>query len=117
MAEKMKSDQIKEIQEFTAKASNGYLCSSNQREDRSKSRLPAIPACGGSHMEELALNISGMSCAGCVTSVRNALSRLPGVQVEQVEIGSARVAYNPSLASPESVRRAIVKAGFEPQES
>jgi copper chaperone len=70
-----------------------------------------------SNMEEIFLRIGGMSCEGCVNSVRNALARLPGVQVERVEVGSARVAYDPSLANPESVRRAIVNAGFEPQGS
>ena len=68
-------------------------------------------------MEDMLLKIDGMSCGGCVTSVRNALSRLPGVQVEQVEVGSARVTYDPSRASPELVRRAIVNAGFKAQES
>jgi copper chaperone CopZ len=38
-------------------------------------------------MEEITLRIAGMSCAGCVNSVRNALERLPGVRVRQVEIG------------------------------
>jgi copper chaperone len=68
-------------------------------------------------MEEMFLRIAGMSCGGCVNSVRNALARVPGVQVKQVEVGSASVAYDPSLASPEAVRSAVVKAGFEAEET
>jgi copper chaperone len=65
-------------------------------------------------MEEISLRIGGMSCGGCVSSVRNALARLPGVQVRQVEVGQASVAFDPSLSTPESIQSAIVKAGFEP---
>jgi copper chaperone len=68
-------------------------------------------------MEQMSMRISGMSCDGCVNSVRNALARLPGVQVRQLEVGLATIAYDPSLTSPESMRSAIIKAGFEPQEA
>jgi copper chaperone CopZ len=67
-------------------------------------------------MEQMSIHIAGMSCGGCVNSVRNALTRLPGVQIRQVQVGSATVAFDPSVTSPESVRAAIVNAGFEPQE-
>jgi copper chaperone len=69
------------------------------------------------HMEQMVIGIQGMSCGGCVDSVRNALTRLPGVQVRHVEVGSAAVVYDPSIAGPESVRRAIVDAGFYIQEA
>ena len=65
-------------------------------------------------MERITISISGMSCGGCVSSVRNALARLPGVEVEQVEIGTAVVSYDPGVTTPESINSAIVKAGFEP---
>jgi copper chaperone len=65
-------------------------------------------------MEQVTLKIAGMSCGGCVNSVRKALARLPGVQVKDVAIGSATVAYDSGVSSPESIRSAILKAGFEP---
>ena len=65
-------------------------------------------------MEELSLRIAGMSCGGCVSSVRNALTRLPGVEVREVEVGRATLAYDPGLSTPETIESAIVKAGFEP---
>jgi copper chaperone CopZ len=66
-------------------------------------------------MEQVSIKIAGMSCAGCVNSVRNALSRLPGVQVGRVEVGGAAVSYDPKLTTLESIHSAIVKAGFEPE--
>lgn len=54
-----------------------------------------------------------MSCGGCVNSVRTALARLPGVEVREVEVGRATLAYDPRLSTPESIQSAIVKAGFE----
>jgi copper chaperone len=67
-------------------------------------------------MEQMVIRIQGMSCGGCVDGVRNALTRLPGVQVRHVEVGSATVEYDPNVTGPESLRRAITNAGFEPQE-
>jgi copper chaperone len=68
-------------------------------------------------MQQMTITIAGMSCSGCVNSVRNALTRLPGVQVEQVEVGSAVVSYDPAVTTPEFIQSAIVKAGFEPWEA
>jgi copper chaperone len=68
-------------------------------------------------MQQMTLTIAGMSCSGCVNSVRKALTRLRGVEVEQVEVGSAVVRYDPDVATPESIQSAIVKAGFEPWEA
>jgi copper chaperone len=65
-------------------------------------------------MEQMSIRIAGMSCGGCVNSVWNALARLPGVEVREVEVGSATVVYDPSLNTPDSIQSAIVKAGFEP---
>jgi copper chaperone len=65
-------------------------------------------------MEQLSLRIAGMSCAGCVNSIRRALAKLPGVEVREVEVGRATVAYDPGLSTPDTIESAIVKAGFEP---
>lgn len=65
-------------------------------------------------MQRISIPIAGMSCGGCVSNVRNALARVPGVQVEQVKIGSAIVAYDPAVTSPEVIRAAISRAGYTP---
>lgn len=65
-------------------------------------------------MQRISISIAGMSCGGCVNSVRNALTRIPGVQVERVKVGSATVAYDPAVTSPEALRAAITRAGYKP---
>lgn len=60
------------------------------------------------------IKIQGMGCAHCVTAVRRALEQVEGVQVEQVEIGRARVRLASDATSVEEVDAAIREAGYEP---
>ena len=69
----------------------------------------------GYSMERMTIPIAGMSCGGCVSNVRNALARTPGVQVEQVRVGAATVAYDPAVTSPDAIREAISRAGYTPR--
>ena len=64
-------------------------------------------------MEQTTLQINGMSCGHCVSRVQKALSRLEGVHVDQVEIGSARVTYEPERVSLRHIREAVEDAGYE----
>jgi copper chaperone len=66
-------------------------------------------------MERLSIPIVGMSCGGCVRSVREALARVPGVKVEQVTVGAALVSFDPAVTAPEALREVIASAGFQPQ--
>ena len=43
-------------------------------------------------MEKLTLAINGMSCGHCVARVQQTLAAMPGVQVNDVAIGSASLA-------------------------
>ena len=63
--------------------------------------------------ERVTLEISGMSCGHCVRAVSDALTKLPGVSVESVEIGSARVELDPEVASSDVLADAIRLAGYE----
>ena len=66
-------------------------------------------------MERLLINVSGMSCQGCVQSVSAALAAVAGV--EQVEVslqsGQAAICCDPSLVSLARLMQAIEAAGFE----
>jgi len=66
-------------------------------------------------MERLLINVSGMSCQGCVKSVTAALAAISGV--EQVEVslpaGQAAVRFDPSLVSLARLTEAIEAAGVE----
>lgn len=65
-------------------------------------------------MQRISISIAGMSCGGCVNSVRDTLAGLPGVHVERVKVGMAAVAYDPWLIRPDAIRAAITKAGYQP---
>jgi copper chaperone len=58
--------------------------------------------------------ISGMSCGGCVNSVKRALDRV-GVQQADVEIGRATIEYDESRVTHQTIVEAIEDAGFEVQ--
>lgn len=66
-------------------------------------------------MEDLTLQIEGMSCRHCVTRVEKALIGLDGVEVRSVEVGSAELGYDPALVSPSSILEAVDAVGFEPR--
>ncbi len=62
--------------------------------------------------QPLTLSITGMSCGHCVTAVRKALEATPGVQVEQVAIGSAAVHYDADTVTPERIAQAVTDEGY-----
>ena len=64
-------------------------------------------------MTEETIRIGGMTCGGCVASVKRALGRLPLEHEPDVEIGSARVAYDESELSRATIIEAIEDAGFD----
>ncbi len=63
-------------------------------------------------MKKETIAITGMSCGGCVASVKNALERA-GVDQSDVQVGSAVVEYNESKVTHEQIVEAIEDAGFE----
>ena len=63
-------------------------------------------------MTSLTLQIDGMSCGHCVAAVKGALARVDGVNVEQVEIGNARVSYDPARATREAILDAVNDEGY-----
>ena len=60
--------------------------------------------------------IEGMHCAACVAKVEKALRAVPGVSEASVNFSTeqANVTYDESLSGFETLRRAIVDAGYEP---
>lgn len=63
-------------------------------------------------MEQAKIAIEGMSCGHCVAAVKGALGRLDGVQVKDVAIGSATVAYDASAVTPERIVQAVADEGY-----
>jgi copper chaperone len=66
-------------------------------------------------METAIVNIKGMTCMGCVNSVKRVLQAVNGVDKVDVTLdpGQARVEYDPAAASPAQLRAAIEEAGYE----
>ncbi len=58
------------------------------------------------------IQIEGMSCGHCVKAVRETLEEMEGVEVEAVEIGSARVRYDDGQVEREKIEEAVEEAGF-----
>ena len=58
------------------------------------------------------LAIEGMSCGHCVKSVRNALESIPGIQVNDVQVGSATVETDGTPASIAAIKAALDDAGY-----
>jgi copper chaperone CopZ len=58
------------------------------------------------------LTIEGMTCDHCVRAVRNRLAETPGVEVEQVDVGSALIRLDPATTTIEAVEDAIADEGY-----
>lgn len=61
------------------------------------------------------LKIKGMTCGGCVASVKRVLEALPGVKAAEVSLAEAKavVRYDDALARPGQFKSAVEEAGFE----
>ncbi|RZU39285.1 heavy-metal-associated domain-containing protein [Edaphobacter modestus] len=62
--------------------------------------------------DTLKLSIEGMHCGACVRRVTTALQAVPGVQVGAVEVGSAKLTFNPEEATAQEIVAAVDGIGF-----
>jgi len=63
-------------------------------------------------MERLNLTIEGMTCDHCLRAVRGRLEKTPGVAVQDVQIGSATVDYDPAKTNVDDIEEAIADEGY-----
>jgi copper chaperone len=61
------------------------------------------------------IKIEGMTCMGCVNSVKNVLEKVPGVDSVEVSLDQkqATIQYDGASADMDRFRKAIEDAGFE----
>jgi len=61
------------------------------------------------------LAVEGMTCGGCVASVKLQLGRTEGVTGYEVSLEEkeARVSYDPERTDPETIATSVSKTGFE----
>jgi copper chaperone len=64
-------------------------------------------------MKSHVLSIGGMSCQHCVMHVTKALKEIEGVEVEDVQIGQAKVRYDEHKVDENILREYIEDAGYQ----
>ena len=57
--------------------------------------------------------VNGMTCSHCVSSVREEVSEVGGVESVDVDLASGRVTVTGSDVSDDAVRDAVSDAGYE----
>lgn len=63
-------------------------------------------------MSPLNLTIDGMSCGHCLNAVKNALTHLPGVKLDTLSMGRAKLEYDPAAVSESQITQAVTDAGY-----
>lgn len=65
--------------------------------------------------EQKTINIGGMGCAGCTSTVQDALEGMEGVVQATVDLESdtASVSYNPKVITADDFKQAVEKAGYD----
>jgi copper chaperone len=63
-------------------------------------------------MKTVNLKIEGMHCGHCVMAVRKELSKVPHVEVQDVQIGNAKIAVDEAKVTGEQLSNAIAEAGY-----
>ena len=66
-------------------------------------------------METTVVKITGMTCMGCVASVKKVLTAIDGVQSVDVSLEKAQatIGYDAARVGPAQFKTAIEDAGFE----
>jgi copper chaperone len=66
-------------------------------------------------MQTTILNINGMTCMGCVNSIKNVIEKISGVSGADVSLENKQVTirYDPERTNINQFKNAIVGAGFE----
>ena len=66
-------------------------------------------------MQTTILNINGMTCMGCVNSIKNVVEKVSGVSGADVSLENKQVTirYDPERTNINQFKNAIVGAGFE----
>jgi copper chaperone len=62
--------------------------------------------------DKLTLSIEGMHCGGCIRRVTAALQGVKGVEVGPVEVGLAKIIFDPERATTDEIFGAINRIGF-----
>ncbi len=57
--------------------------------------------------------VTGMTCGHCVSSVREEVAEIDGVETVDVDLASGRLTVTGTEVAEDAVRRAVADAGYE----
>ena len=66
-------------------------------------------------MQTATIKIKGMTCMGCVNSIKNVLRNVPGIAQLEVTLDPAQaiIQFDPENTSLNQLKEAIIDAGFD----
>lgn len=66
-------------------------------------------------METITLPVKGMTCMGCVSSVKRVLGGMAGITQAEVSLEKAQatVIYDPGKTNLQAIKAAITDAGYD----
>ena len=66
-------------------------------------------------MQTATIKIKGMTCMGCVNSIKNVLRNVPGIAQLEVTLDPAQaiIQYDPENTSLNQLKETIIDAGFD----
>ena len=66
-------------------------------------------------MENVTLNVEGMSCGHCVKAVEGGVGELPGINEVKVDLEAAKVtvAFDEAKVSVAAIKEAIEEQGYD----
>lgn len=66
-------------------------------------------------MQTATIKIKGMTCMGCVNSIKNILRNVPGIAQLEVTLDPAQaiVQFDPANTSLNQLKETIIDAGFD----
>jgi copper chaperone CopZ len=64
-------------------------------------------------MKKKEITISGMTCGHCVKAIIKALGGIPGLTLDEVQVGKATIQVDESKVSDELLKTAVEQAGYQ----
>lgn len=66
-------------------------------------------------MQQIVLQVNGMTCTGCENRIQRALGQLEGVKQARADhqANEVRVIFDPARTPEEEIRACITRAGYE----
>ena len=68
-------------------------------------------------METITLNVSGMQCGGCASTIKEKLEGFEGVTTAQAahKEGKVEIEFDPAKTNVEALKKVIADAGYKPE--